>query len=200
MRGTVDRAKLERFLAELGRRARGPGRVYLTGGATALLHGWRTSTVDVDVKLDPEPAGAFEAIAELKEELDLNVELAAPDQFVPPVPGWRERSVFIARHGSVDFFHFDPLSQALAKLAREITVAAKQGGGDPNNCSRIHLPRSTGLVRRGRAVVVRTAPRPSAPAGSNTRCSSPDATKRKSRFLLSLPPFSTSSSSVFSSN
>jgi len=118
MRGTVDRAKLERFLAELGRRARGPGRVYLTGGATALLHGWRRSTVDIDVKLDPEPAGAFEAIAELKEELDLNVELAAPDQFVPPVPGWRERSVFIARHGSVDFVHFDPLSQALAKLAR----------------------------------------------------------------------------------
>jgi hypothetical protein len=74
--------------------------------------------VDINVKLDPEPAGAFEAIAELKEELDLNVELAAPDQFVPPVPGWRERSVFIARHGSVDFVHFDPLSQALAKLAR----------------------------------------------------------------------------------
>jgi len=118
MRGTVDRAKLERFLAELGRRARGPGRVYLTGGATALLYGWRPATVDVDLKLDPEPAGAFEAIAALKDELDLNVELASPDQFVPPAPGWRERSIFVARHGGVDFFHFDPLSQALAKLAR----------------------------------------------------------------------------------
>lgn len=118
MRGTVDRAKLERFLAELGRRARGPGRVYLTGGATALLYGWRLATVDVDLKLDPEPAGAFEAIAALKDEFDLNVELASPDQFVPPVPGWRERSIFVARHGGVDFLHFDPLSQALAKLAR----------------------------------------------------------------------------------
>jgi hypothetical protein len=118
MRGTVDRAKLERFLAELGRRARGPGRVYLTGGATALLFGWRASTVDVDLKLDPEPAGAFEAIAELKEELDVNVELASPDLFVPPVPGWRERSLPVARYGSVEFLHFDPLSQALAKLAR----------------------------------------------------------------------------------
>jgi hypothetical protein len=118
MRGTVDRTKLERFLAELGGRARGPGRVYLTGGATALLLGWRHSTVDVDLKLDPEPAGAFEAIAELKDELDVNVELASPDLFVPPVPGWRERSLFIARHGSVDFLHFDPQSQGLAKLAR----------------------------------------------------------------------------------
>lgn len=68
--------------AELGRRARGSGRVYLTGGATALLHGWHTSTVGIDLKLDPEPAGAFEAIAELKDELDVNVELAAPDQLL----------------------------------------------------------------------------------------------------------------------
>ncbi len=118
MRAPVDREKLERLLSELGRRARGPGRVYLTGGASALLEGWRRSTVDVDLKLDPEPAGIFEAIAELKEELELNVELASPDQFVPPVPGWRERSPAIARHGVVDFHHFDFQSQALAKLAR----------------------------------------------------------------------------------
>lgn len=118
MRETVDREKIERLLQQLGTRVRGPGRVYLTGGATALLEGWRTSTVDIDLKLDPEPAGAFEVIAELKEELKVNVELASPDLFVPPVPGWRERSPFIARHGEVDFHHFDFRSQALAKLAR----------------------------------------------------------------------------------
>lgn len=105
-------------MAELGRRSEGPGRVYLTGGATALLVGWRATTVDVDMKLDPEPAGVFEAIASLKNELDVNVELASPDQFIPPVPGWRDRSAHIAREGQVDFFHFDYLSQALAKLAR----------------------------------------------------------------------------------
>ena len=60
----------------------------------------------------------WEAIAELKEALDINIELASPDQFIPPVPGWRDRSVHIGRHGEVDFYHFDPLSQALAKLAR----------------------------------------------------------------------------------
>lgn len=106
------------MLEALGRRARGPGRIYLTGGATALLHGWRKSTVDVDLKLDPEPPGIFEAIAELKEEFDVNLELASPDQFIPPVPGWRDRSLHIGRHGEVDFYHFDLLSQALAKLAR----------------------------------------------------------------------------------
>jgi hypothetical protein len=118
VRATVDAEKLERFMAELGRRVRGPGRIYLTGGATALLVGWRRSTVDVDLKLDPEPVGAFEAIAALKEELDINVELASPDHFVPPVPGWRERSAHVGRYGRADFYHFDYLSQALAKLAR----------------------------------------------------------------------------------
>jgi len=105
-------------MAELGKRARGPGRIYLTGGATALLYGWRHSTVDVDLKLDPEPDAIFEAIAQLKDELEINIELASPDQFIPPVPGWRERSVHIVRHGPVEFFHFDFVSQCLSKLAR----------------------------------------------------------------------------------
>jgi hypothetical protein len=88
------------------------------GGATAVLHGWRATTVDIDIKMDPEPAGAFEAISAIKDDLDVNVELAAPDQFIPPLPGWQERSLFVAQHGGVEFFHYDPVSQALAKLER----------------------------------------------------------------------------------
>ena len=101
----VDQSRLERLMEEIGRRARGPGRIYPTGGATALLFGWRGSTVDVDLKLDPEPDGIFEAIAQLKDELEVNVELASPDQFIPPVPGWQERSRHIVRSGEVDFYH-----------------------------------------------------------------------------------------------
>ena len=118
MRSEADRAKLEAFMAALGTRVRGPGRIYLTGGATALLYGWRAMTIDIDLKPDPEPSGLFEAIAILKDELDVNVELASPDEFIPAVPGWRERSLFIARHGPVDFFHYDPYGQALSKLQR----------------------------------------------------------------------------------
>lgn len=102
----------------VGRLAKGPGRIYLVGGSTAVLLGWRDATVDVDIKLDPEPPAVFEAIAVLKDELDMNVELAAPDQFVPPLPGWRERRRFIARHGQVDYFHYDFYGQALAKIER----------------------------------------------------------------------------------
>jgi len=118
MRLESDKLKIESFMAAMGKRVRGKGRIYLTGGATAVLHGWRTMTIDIDIKPDPEPAGLFEAIALLKEELDVNVELASPDQFIPAIPGWRERSLFIAIHGLIEFFHYDPYGQALAKLQR----------------------------------------------------------------------------------
>ena len=117
-RPVVDAERIALLMEGIGSRAKGPGRVYFVGGATAAMIGWRDATVDADLKLDPEPAAVFEAIAALKEELDINVELAAPDQFVPPLPGWRERSRFIARHGEVDFFHYDFYGQALAKIER----------------------------------------------------------------------------------
>jgi len=118
MRLKSDKSKIESFMAAMGKQVRGKGRIYLTGGATAVLHGWRTMTIDIDIKPDPEPAGLFEAIALLKDELDVNVELASPDQFIPALPGWCERSLFIALHGSIEFFHYDPYGQALAKLQR----------------------------------------------------------------------------------
>jgi len=118
MRLESDKLKIESFMAAMGKRVRGKGCIYLNGGATAVLHGWRNMTVDIDIKPDPEPAGLFEAIAVLKEELDVNVELASPDQFIPALPGWRERSLFIAMHGLIEFFHYDPYGQTLAKLQR----------------------------------------------------------------------------------
>jgi hypothetical protein len=118
MRGETDRPKLRRFMVALGERVGGEGTIYLTGGATAVLHNWRDATIDVDLKADPEPPGLFEAIAVLKDELDINVELASPDQFIPAIPGWRERSLLIARHGPLAFFHYDPDGQALFKLQR----------------------------------------------------------------------------------
>ncbi len=118
MRAESNRANIETFLRALGARVRGEGRIYLAGGATAVLHGWRDTTIDVDLKPDPEPDGLFEAIAALKEELNLNIELASPDDFIPAIPGWRERSLFIARHGRVEFFHYDPYGQVLSKLQR----------------------------------------------------------------------------------
>ena len=105
-------------MRELAAAARSPGSVFFTGGATALLLGFRQQTIDIDIKLDPEPKGVFEAIATLKNRLDLNVELASPDDFIPPGKHWRENSIHIASIGQLQFYHYDLALQALAKLER----------------------------------------------------------------------------------
>ena len=118
MRLSVDIERLTAFMHALGKAVKGPGRVYIVGGSTALLLGIRSQTIDIDIKPDPEPGGLFEAIADLKERLSINVELASPDHFIPAIPGWEERSEFILRSGSVDFYHYDFYGQALGKVLR----------------------------------------------------------------------------------
>lgn len=118
MRPNVTTETLKQFMQELAAAARSPGKVYFTGGATALLLNFREQTIDIDLKLDPEPQGAFEAIATLKDRLNINVELASPDDFIPRTADWRERSQHIASIGSVQFYHYDFSLQALAKLER----------------------------------------------------------------------------------
>jgi hypothetical protein len=95
MRPTVDPQKLEQLMQALGKEAHGAGCVYFTGGASALLIGWRNSTVDIDIRLDPEPPGIFQAIEKIKQTLNINIELASPQDFLLPLPGWRDGSVFI---------------------------------------------------------------------------------------------------------
>ncbi len=118
MRERADAERIRGFMSRLGRAAPRDGVCYLTGGATAVLWGWRTTTIDVDVALDPEQDELLRAIPALKDELRINVELASPADFVPLPAGWEERSPFAAREGLLTFRHFDPYSQALAKLER----------------------------------------------------------------------------------
>lgn len=118
MRGLTTPERFQRFIVELGRVLTGPVDVFFTGGVTAILHGWRDSTVDIDLTMVPESDELLRALPRLKEALSINIELAAPDHFIPEVPGWRERSIFIAREGNVSFFHYDLYAQALSKIER----------------------------------------------------------------------------------
>lgn len=91
MREAADLTRIERFMRALGDHVREGGRVYLTGGATAVLHGWRSSTIDVDVKFVPDSDEFYRAL--------------------PQLP-------FIRREGRVSFHHFDLCAQVLAKIER----------------------------------------------------------------------------------
>jgi len=118
MRRVADADRIRELMRRLGRQPGRGGRVYLTGGASALLVGWRETTIDVDLMLDADAEPLLRAIVDLKEALELNVELASPADFIPELPGWRERSRFITREGPIDFFHYDFYAQALAKIER----------------------------------------------------------------------------------
>lgn len=74
----------------------------------------------------------------MKAELDLNIELAAPSDFIPLPAGWEERSPLIRREGKLSFHHFDPVAQALAKAERghaqdliDVSEMLKSGLVDP---------------------------------------------------------------------
>jgi hypothetical protein len=85
----------------LGRRAKTESRVYFTGGTTAVVIGGRDTTLDIDLRFDPELDELYRAIPEIKERLQINIELAAPSDFIPPVAGWKDRCQFIGREGKV---------------------------------------------------------------------------------------------------
>ena len=120
-REAVDRQRIERFLTALGQRFKRAGRIYLVGGTTLVWEGLRARTIDIDLtfEVSPEDAGEFARVIQaLKRELGVNVEEASPGDFIPLPAGYRERSLFIGRFGSLDVFHFDPYSTALSKIER----------------------------------------------------------------------------------
>jgi hypothetical protein len=118
MREIADRTRIEAFMAALARAARTTVRVYLVGGTTAVLLGWRDSTMDVDLVIESDSDALLRSIPEIKEQLHLNVELASPADFIPVTEGWADRSLFIATIGHATFYHYDLYAQALAKVER----------------------------------------------------------------------------------
>jgi len=118
MRELADVERIDRFLVALAQVISEPTTVYLVGGATAVLVGWRGTTRDIDMVVRPESDALLRAIPRLKEQLAINVELAAPDHFVPVPPGWEGRSPVVRRIGLLTVCHYDLTAQALAKLER----------------------------------------------------------------------------------
>ena len=118
MRRVAEPDRIQRFMTALAVKATRQARLYFTGGATAVLLGWRASTIDVDIHIVPDDDRLLRALPDLKEDLEMNVELACPSHFIPKLPGWPERSLFIAQQGKLSFYHYDLYAQALAKIER----------------------------------------------------------------------------------
>ena len=118
MRREVTSGAVRELMEELARSAPAGEffRVYIVGGGTAVLAGWRSATIDVDLYADRD--AVFRDIQAIKERLELNIEFARPEHFVPPLAGSDRRHVFIERVGNVEYFHYDPYAQLLSKIVR----------------------------------------------------------------------------------
>lgn len=119
--GLVDAQALEKFLQRLGQCFRHQATLYLVGGTSLLLVAGKTSTFDIDVQFSTENRHHAEFIRCLRTtslELGVPVKLASPEQFIPLPAGYHDRRRFVARYGSLDVFHFDFYSIALAKIHR----------------------------------------------------------------------------------
>lgn len=118
MRQPLTARLLDRFIERLGQEISQETTCYLVGGASAVMVGWRSMTRDIDLKFVPDLPELGQIIARLKNELQVNVEQASPDDFIPLPNGWEERSPLTAQSGKVSIRHFDFYSQALAKIER----------------------------------------------------------------------------------
>jgi hypothetical protein len=118
VRDLATRSRIEAFLEALSREATEDTEVFLVGGSSAVMVGWRDSTIAIDLVMRPESDAMLRAIPKLKEQFRLNIELASPDQFIPVSPDWPDRSPLIRRIGRVSVRHYDFHAQALAKLER----------------------------------------------------------------------------------
>jgi hypothetical protein len=118
MREELTRDRLISLMKELARTAPPGGnyQVYLLGGGTAVYLGWRRSSVDVDLFSDQQDV--FGDIQAIKERLNMNIEFARPEDFVPPLSGTPDRHVFIDTIGRISFYHYDPSAQLLSKVVR----------------------------------------------------------------------------------
>ncbi len=119
MRSEVTRERLGQLMKEIARsapRGRRSYRVYWVGGGTAVWAGWRDSSIDVDLFTEHEEL--FSDVQRMKESLNINIEFARPEHFVPPLPGAEDRHVFIESVGRVQFYHYDPYSQVFSKVVR----------------------------------------------------------------------------------
>src|SRR5437868_13655300 len=92
----ADRERIEAFMRALGDAASADTQVYLTGGACAVLLGWRSRAIDIDLKFVPLQDELLLRCANLKAQLNVNLDLANPTNFIPELPDWESRSSFIA--------------------------------------------------------------------------------------------------------
>src|SRR3990167_4328366 len=115
-RKPITKETIQSFMESIGKTLKKNATFYLTGGSTAILYGLREGTIDIDIAGDMDEL--FTYIPKLKEQLQINIEMAKPTDFIPSLPDEKKRHILIGQFGKAAFMHFDPYSQAFSKIVR----------------------------------------------------------------------------------
>lgn len=115
----IESDKIRAFLQTLGQRYTQPATLFLLGGSALCLLGNPRSTVDIDyIGDDINPNDLQRAMADIAEEMRIEVEPVPLAQFIPLPPNAEERCIFVDQFGALTVYVFDPYSIALSKLDR----------------------------------------------------------------------------------
>jgi hypothetical protein len=102
MRDLTTEKTIRQFMKLFGRAARERCRVYLQAGRPQSFRvGGKQHWILI--RFYPELDELYRAIPDIKEKLQIKIELAAPSDFIPPIPGWQDRSQYIETEGKIDF-------------------------------------------------------------------------------------------------
>jgi len=119
--GPVTAARLTEFLTRLSREYTRPARIFLVGGTSLLLDGAKNTTKDIDIVVQlsqPNDARFPEVVQRLRHQMNMAIEEVSPGDYIPLPSGSDERHVFVGQWKQLTVFKFDPVSTALAKIAR----------------------------------------------------------------------------------
>lgn len=117
----VTKERLLLFLSRLGRDYHYPARLYLVGGTSLVYEELKDGTKDIDLVAHlstPDTVAFTRVLGRLRNELRMAIEEVSPGDFIPLPSGVERRHRYLGRTGDLQIFAFDPVSTALAKIAR----------------------------------------------------------------------------------
>jgi hypothetical protein len=115
----IDRSQIEAFLMAIGQRCEPESVLFLIGGGALELLGGARPTVDIDyVGDDLQPNKLQQMMAEIADEMHLEIEGVPIGEFVPIPKDAEKRAILVGQFGNLAVHIFDPYTIALSKLDR----------------------------------------------------------------------------------
>ncbi len=115
----VGKSRIEAFLTAVGKRCEPASTLFLLGGGALELLGSVRPTLDLDyVGDDLQLTNLQQLMAQIADEMHIELEAVPIAGFVPLPEHSEERSVLVGEFGNLAVYVFDPYTIALSKLDR----------------------------------------------------------------------------------